>query len=83
MSSVAIPSDIVNVIASEMAAGVDRAVECWMSQIEQALSDVRLTSLGRLNAVHEIVGNYKKLTGKSALAGRPKFNSVVKTGYEF
>ena len=83
MSSVAIPTDIVNVIASEMAAGVERAVECWMSQIEQALSDVRLTSLGRLNAVNEIVSNYKKLTGKSALAGRQKLNSPVKTGYEF
>jgi len=57
----------VNLIASEMASRVERAVECWMAQVEQALADVRLTSLGRLNAVSEIVRDYKRLTGKSAL----------------
>ena len=82
MSSVAISTDIVNVIASEMAAGVERAVECWMLQIDQALTDTRLTSLGRLNAVQEIVLNYKKLTGKTALAGRRDFNSSARTAYE-
>ena len=40
-----------------------------MAQVEQALTDVRLTSLGRLNAVNEIVRDYKRLTGKSALNG--------------
>ncbi len=83
LSSVAIPADIVNVIASEMAAGVERAVECWMLQIEQALTDVRLTSLGRLNAVQEIVRDYKTLTGKTALVGRQNLNSPAKTSYEF
>lgn len=69
------PGDLVNIIASEMAAGVERAVECWMGQIERALTNVQLTSLGRLNAVREIVGNYKKMTGKTALAGRFDRNS--------
>ena len=53
-----------------MAVGVDRAVECWMSQIEHALTDVHLTSLGRLNAVREILDEYKNLTGKVQLQGR-------------
>jgi hypothetical protein len=53
-----------------MAAGVEQAVECWMSQIEQALTDVNLTSLGRLNAVREIVDEYRQLTGKEQLRGR-------------
>ncbi|MGA8153097.1 MAG: hypothetical protein WB952_19255 [Terriglobales bacterium] len=83
MSSVAIPTDLVNVIAKEMADGVERAVECWMLQIEQALSDVRLTSLGRLNAVHEVIGKYKQLTGKAVLAGRQELASSVQTRYEF
>jgi hypothetical protein len=52
------------VIAEEMARGVQTAVDCWMKQIDSALSDSRLTTLGRLNAVHEIVQNYKLLTGK-------------------
>jgi len=82
LSSLAIPADVVNVIASEMASGVERAVECWMLQIEQALTDVQLTSLGRLHAVQEILSNYKQLTGKTALAGRQELNSV-KGRYEF
>lgn len=59
-----------NVIASEMAYGVERAVDCWMSQIEGALGDMRLTTLGRLNAVREILQKYKCLTGKETLEGR-------------
>ena len=63
MATAVIPTDVVDVIASEMAAGVERAVECWMAQIEQALADVHLTSLGRLNAVRGIVDEYRHLTG--------------------
>lgn len=70
MASIAIPTDLVDAIASEMAVGVERAVECWMSQIEQALTDVHLTSLGRLNAVREILHQYKHLTGKAQLEQR-------------
>ena len=55
MATAVIPTNLIEVIASEMAVGVDRAVECWMSQIEHALTDVHLTSLGRLNAVREIL----------------------------
>jgi len=53
-----------------MAIGVETAVECWMSQIDKALTDVHLTTLGRLNAVSEILDKYKRLTGKSELACR-------------
>ena len=70
LATTAIPTDLVDVIASEMSVGVERAVECWMSEIEQALTDMRLTSLGRLNAVCEIVNEYKQLTGKSKLNDR-------------
>ena len=55
------------VLVSEIGRGVDRAVEHWMAQIEQALTDVSLTSLGRLNAVKEIVQDYKSITGKAQL----------------
>jgi hypothetical protein len=41
-----------------------------MSEIEDALTDMHLTSLGRLNAVCEIVNEYKKLTGKTELRDR-------------
>jgi hypothetical protein len=58
------------VIVREMSVGVDRAVECWMAEIEDALTDMHLTSLGRLNAVCEIVNEYKHLTGKTELKDR-------------
>ncbi len=41
-----------------------------MSQIEQALTDADLTSLGRLQAVRQVVEKYKNLTGKAQLKGR-------------
>jgi len=56
--------DLIRVIAEEMADGVDTAVDCWMTQIDSALTDTRLSPLGRLNAVQEVVQNYKLLTGK-------------------
>ena len=70
LASTATPADFVDAVASEIAVGVERAVECWMSQIEHVLTDVHLTSLGRLNAVREIVDEYKHLTGKAQLQGR-------------
>lgn len=70
MATTGIRTDLVDIIASEMSVGVDRAVECWMSEIEQALTDIHLTSLGRLNAVCEIVNEYKQLTGKAQLKDR-------------
>jgi len=62
--------NVVDIIASEMAQGVERAVDCWMSQIEKAITDVHLTSLGRLNAVTEVLQEYKSLTGKEWRMGR-------------
>jgi hypothetical protein len=66
----AVPREIVDVIADEMAWGVERAVEYWMSQIEHALADGQLTSLGRLYAVKDVVERYKTLTGKIELEDR-------------
>jgi len=70
VSAVATQTDVIDAIAAEVAIGVERAVECWMSQIEQALTDVHLTSLGRLGAVRKIVDEYKYSTGKTRLTGR-------------
>ena len=38
-----------------------------IADIDLALTDNRLTTLGRLNAVREIVENYKHLTGQTRL----------------
>ncbi len=70
MAATTIPTDVIDLIAAEMVLGVERAVDCWMSQIEEVLADVHLTSLSRLNAVRNIVDEYKYSTGKIQLSGR-------------
>jgi hypothetical protein len=67
VATTAVNRELIRVIAEEMANGVDIAVECWMSKIDLALTDVHLTTLGRLNAVREIVESYKHLTGRLEL----------------
>jgi len=70
LASTAAYNEFVRAVAAEMASGVETAVECWMAQFEQALTDTRLTTLGRLNAVGEILDKYKRLTGKTQLECR-------------
>jgi hypothetical protein len=70
VATAAVPRDIVDVIADEMAWGVERAVEYWMSQVEHALSDNSLTSLGRLYAVKDVVEQYRSVTGKEEFGAR-------------
>jgi hypothetical protein len=66
----AVNHDLVLTIAEEMARGVQTAVDCWMTEIDLALTDAHLTTLGRLNAVREIVENYKHLTGRADSTSR-------------
>ena len=72
MATVAVAQEFVSIIAEEIASGVDRAVECWMAQIDEALTDLHLTTVGRLNAVTQILANYKRLTGKEDLRRRQR-----------
>jgi len=65
-----VPLEFVSVVAGEIANGVDSAVESWMAQIESALRDDHLTTLGRMHAVEEILATYKQLTGKRELTCR-------------
>jgi hypothetical protein len=67
VATTALTLDFVEVVASEMALGVDRAVEAWLAQIDLALTDNQLTTLGRLQAVQEVLRKYKQLTGKMQL----------------
>ena len=66
-SAVTSTRELVNVVAGEMASGVDCAVESWLAQTEDASTDPHLTTLGRMNAVREILETYKRTTGKSQL----------------
>jgi hypothetical protein len=55
------------VVAAEIASGVDRALECWRAQVEEASNDAHLTTLSRLHAVQSVMTRYKELTGKAEL----------------
>ena len=59
--------NFVNVIANEMACGIDSAVQRWMVEIESAITDPDLTTLGRMNAAKDVLERYKRLTGKTWL----------------
>lgn len=70
MATTALNRDVVLAIAEEIAQGVQTAVNCWMTEIDLALTDSSLTTLGRLHAVREIVENYKYVTGQARWDGR-------------
>lgn len=69
-TATAVPQGIVDVRADEIARNVDRAVGYWISQIDEALNDANLTSLGRRYAAKEIVERYQSVTGKPGLEPR-------------
>ncbi len=62
--------DFVSAVASEMCAGIEAAVDCWMAQIEEALRNPNLTTLGKVHAIKEVLEIYKQLTGKEQLRRR-------------
>jgi len=62
--------DFVNAIALEVASKIEVAVESWMAEMENALNDPALTTLGRMNAAKEVLAQYKSLTGKQQLQSR-------------
>ena len=64
MATQARERDVVLVIAEEMANGVQNAVDCWMTEIDLAVTDSTLSTLARLNAVRELIQNYNSLTGQ-------------------
>jgi hypothetical protein len=68
-------ASFVSLLASEMNAAVEHSLECWMAEIDHALTDTRLTTLGRLHAVESILQQYKTLVGKTAISGTTRHDS--------
>ena len=58
MASVATGRELIEAVIDEMHDGIERAVDYWMIQIEDILRDPYLTTLGRMNAVKEVVSRY-------------------------
>jgi hypothetical protein len=58
LATIATDQALIEAVVGEMQDGIERAVGFWMTQIEQALRDPGLTTLGRMNVVREIVNRY-------------------------
>jgi hypothetical protein len=58
VATIATDRALIEAVAAEMSDGIESAVSFWMTQVEAALIDPRLTTLGRVHAVQEIVKRY-------------------------
>jgi hypothetical protein len=58
LATAATDRTLIEAVAAEMCDGIECAVSFWMRQVEHALLDPRLTTLGRFHAVQEIVKRY-------------------------
>jgi hypothetical protein len=59
LATVATDRALIEAVVAEMSDGIACAVEFWIVQIENVLQDPRLTTLGRLNLVREIVKQFR------------------------
>ena len=57
---------LIDAIAAEMSDGIEDAVSFWMTQIQDALHNPHLTTLGRMNAIQEIVQRYNTASASGA-----------------
>jgi hypothetical protein len=69
LATVSADQELIDIIASEIANGVNAAVEGWMSQFEIILRNPGLTTLGRLQAIQEVVARYRSDTSLEGQAG--------------
>jgi hypothetical protein len=70
MATVATSRDLIEAVAEEMATGIHCAVEFWMTQIESVFDDSHMTTLSRLQAIKEILKNYRSEQAGKQIAGR-------------
>ena len=73
LATMATDRALIEAVAAEMSEGIETAVSFWMTQIEAALLNPRLTTLGRLHAVQEIVQRY--YTGDPSEASHDRYSA--------
>jgi hypothetical protein len=66
----AVDREFIEAVAAEVSGGIHSALNCWLGRIERVLEARTLTTLGRLQAVQEIVAEYKRITGQVNLECR-------------
>ena len=70
MATAATNRELIEAVAEEMATGIHCAVEFWMTQIESVFDDSHVTTLGRLQAIKEILKNYRSEQRCERIVGR-------------
>ena len=64
MASKATRIDFVEMIAQEVSSGIEQALGYWLGRIEVEVIDRSLTASQRVDAVAEILQEYKALSGR-------------------
>ena len=64
MASAATAAEFVNVVAEEVSAGIGRALNYWLGQIELVAVDTRLTATERIRAIEQILRDRRSATEK-------------------
>lgn len=70
MATPTLDREFIEAVAAEMSNGIHAALECWMGKIERVLDSSALTTLGRLQAVREILADYRDMAGETRIECR-------------
>lgn len=65
MASRSTRTDFVSMVAEEVSSGIDRALQYWLGRIELEVVDRSLSSAERIEAIEEILTEYKIRSGKA------------------
>ena len=57
--------DFVSLVAEEISSGIDRALQYWLGRIELEIVDRSLSTDERMDAIEEILTEYKMRSGKA------------------
>jgi len=52
--------ELIEALAEEVSAAINRGVSFWMTRVEDVFQDRQLTTLGRLQRIREIVEEYRR-----------------------
>jgi len=64
MASRATQDDFVDMVAEEVSSGIDRALGYWLGRIELEVVDRSLTTSQRIDAIENILQEYKVRSGR-------------------
>ena len=65
MAGSSIRTDFVSMVAEEISSGIDRALQYWLGRIELEVVDRSLSTDERIDAIEQILTEYKMRSGKA------------------